>query len=117
MNYGEIERQTFRTFLAFSGILITVVLIFFNISSNFYRVSNITYINDTGLSKTSIERIKGTSIWLVDDTNFDSFYEKFNLMKESKDIQSLKKKNLISAKKFTIFNHYKSLNGLLLINE
>ena len=88
MNYGEIERQTFRTFLAFSGLLITVVLIFFNISSNFYRVSNITYINDTGLSKASIESIKGTSIWLVDDTYFDSFYlanpsvEKISIIKE-----------------------------------
>ena len=88
MNYGEIERQTFRTFLAFSGLLITIVLIFFNIASNFYRVSNITYINDTGLSKTSIESIKGTSIWLVDDTYFDSFYvanpsvEKITITKE-----------------------------------
>ena len=88
MNYGEIERQTFKTFLAFSGLLFTIVLIFFNITSNFYRVSNITYINDTDLSKTSLERIKGTSIWLVDDTYFDSFYlanpsvEKISITKE-----------------------------------
>ena len=88
MNYGEIEKQTFRTFLAFSGLLITVLLIFFNITSNFYRVSNITYINDTDLSKTSLERLKGTSIWLVDDTYFDSFYlanpsvEKISIIKE-----------------------------------
>tara|TARA_Y100000748_G_scaffold150969_1_gene126239 strand:- start:283 stop:984 length:702 start_codon:yes stop_codon:yes gene_type:complete len=88
MNYGEIERQTFRTFLAFSGLLITVLLIFFNITSNFYRVSNITYINDTDLSKASLESLKGTSIWLVDDTYFDSFYlenpsvEKISIIKE-----------------------------------
>ena len=88
MNYGEIERQTFKTFLAFAGLLITVVLVFFNITSNFYRVSNITYINGTDLSKTSIESIKGTSIWLIDDTYFDSFYlanpsvEKISIIKE-----------------------------------
>ena len=88
MNYGEIERQTFKTFLAFSSLLITFVLIFFNITSNFYRVSNITYINDTDLSKTSLESLKGTSIWLVDDTYFDSFYlanpsvEKISIIKE-----------------------------------
>ncbi len=88
MNYGEIERQTFKTFLAFSSLLVTIVLIFFNISSNFYRISNITYINDTDLSKTSLESIKGTSIWLVDDTYFDSFYlanpsvEKISIVKE-----------------------------------
>ncbi len=88
MNYGDIERQTFKTFLAFSSLLITIVLIFINITSNFYRVSNITYINDTDLSKTSLESIKGTSIWLVDDTYFDSFYstnpsvEKISIIKE-----------------------------------
>tara|TARA_B100000965_G_scaffold124099_1_gene102726 strand:+ start:129 stop:830 length:702 start_codon:yes stop_codon:yes gene_type:complete len=88
MNYGEIERQTFRTFLAFSALLVTVLLIFFNITSNIYRVSNITYINDTDLSKASIESLKGTSIWLVDDTYFDSVYlanpsvEKISIIKE-----------------------------------
>ncbi len=88
MNYGEIERQTFKTFLAFSSILIVIVLVFFNITSNFYRVSTITYLNDTDLSKTSLESLKGTSIWLVDDTYFDNFYlanptvEKISIIKE-----------------------------------
>ncbi len=88
MNYGEIERQTFKTFLAFAGLLMTVVLIFFNIASTFYRVSSIIYVNDSDLSKTSLENIKGTSIWLVDDTYFDSFYlanpsvEKISIIKD-----------------------------------
>tara|TARA_B100000579_G_C22498825_1_gene695943 strand:+ start:14 stop:715 length:702 start_codon:yes stop_codon:yes gene_type:complete len=88
MNYGEIEKQTFKTFLAFAGLLVTTVLIFFNITSNFYRVSNITYVNDTDLNKNSLESIKGTSIWLVDDTYLDSFYlenpsvEKISIIKE-----------------------------------
>ena len=88
MNYGEIEKQTFKTFLAFAALVTTIVLVFFNISSNFYRVSTITYINDTNLSKTSLESLKGTSIWLVDDTYFDSFYlsnptvEKISITKE-----------------------------------
>ena len=91
MNYGEIERQTFKSFLAFSSLLITVVLIFINLTSNFYRVSNITYINDTDLSMASIENLIGTSIWLVDDTYFDSFYlanpsvEKISIIKELPD--------------------------------
>ena len=88
MNYGEIERQTFKTFLAFAGLLMTVVLIFFNIASTFYRVSSIIYVNDSDLSKSSLENIKGTSIWLVDDTYFDSFYlanpsvEKISIIKD-----------------------------------
>tara|TARA_B100000965_G_scaffold221129_1_gene184977 strand:- start:90 stop:791 length:702 start_codon:yes stop_codon:yes gene_type:complete len=88
MNYGELERQTFKTFLAFSSLLIAAVLIFFNATSNFYRVSYIAYINDTDLNKTSIESLRGTSIWLVDDTYFDIFYldnpsvEKISIVKE-----------------------------------
>ena len=88
MNYGEIERQTFKTFLAFASILIAIVLIFFNITSNFYRVSTVTYLSDKDLNKTSLEGLKGTSIWLVDDTYFDSFYlanptvEKISILKE-----------------------------------
>ena len=88
MNYGEIERQTFKTFLAFSSVLIALVLIFINITSNFYRVSTITYLSDKDLNKSSLESLKGTSIWLVDDTYFDSFYlanptvEKISILKE-----------------------------------
>ena len=88
MNYGELERQTFKTFLAFSSLIIAAALIYFNATSNFYRVSNIAYINDTDLNKTSLESLRGTSIWLVDDTYFDSFYlanpsvEKISIIKE-----------------------------------
>ena len=88
MNYGEIEKQTFKTFLAFAGLLIATILIFLNITSNFYRVSNIAYTNDTDLNKTSLENLKGTSIWLVDDTYLDGFYsanplvERISIIKE-----------------------------------
>ena len=74
MNYGEIERQTFRTFLVFSGLLISALLFFFNITSNFYRVSNILYSNDSELNISSIETLYGTSIWLIDGNYFDTFY-------------------------------------------
>ena len=75
MNYGEIERQTFRTFVAFSGILLTGIIVFFNIASNFYRVSNIVYTEEFNLNKSSIDRLKGTSIWLIDDSYFEKFYQ------------------------------------------
>ena len=75
MNYGEIERQTFRTFLAFSTLLFTLILVFFNITSELYRISEIDYDNNLELNIDSLERLRGTSIWLVDDTYFGSFYE------------------------------------------
>ena len=75
MNYGEIERQTFRTFLAFSTLLIALILVFFNITSELYRVSEIDYDESLELNVNSLESLRGTSIWLVDDTYFGSFYE------------------------------------------
>ena len=75
MNYGEIERQTFRTFLAFSTLLVVLILVFFNITSELYRVSDINYDSNLELNMSSLESLKGTSIWLVDDTYFGSFYE------------------------------------------
>ena len=75
MNYGEIERQTFRTFLAFSSILFAAVIVFFNVTSNSYRVSSIVYNVVTKIDKSSIDDLKGTSIWLVEDSYFEKFYE------------------------------------------
>jgi len=75
MNYGEIERQTFRTFLAFSTLLVALILVFFNITSDLYRISDIDYDDKLELNMYSVESLMGTSIWLVDDTYFVSFYE------------------------------------------
>ena len=74
MNYGDIERQTFRTFLAFTMFVLTGVVVFFNLTSNLYRVSNISYDDSLDLNFITLENIKGTSIWLIDDTYFDRFY-------------------------------------------
>ena len=75
MNYGDIERQVFRTFLAFASLILMLVLLFFSINRNIYRVSKIVY--DTGIEVNvdSLESLKGTSIWLVDDAYFDTFYK------------------------------------------
>tara|TARA_B100001250_G_scaffold17062_1_gene14842 strand:+ start:2056 stop:2757 length:702 start_codon:yes stop_codon:yes gene_type:complete len=75
MNYGEIERQTFRTFLAFSTLLVAVIIVFFNVTSDIYRISDIDYDKNLKLDMNSLERLMGTSIWLVDDAYFGSFYE------------------------------------------
>jgi len=75
MNYGEIERQTFRTFLAFSTLLVTLVIVFSNITSNLYRVSKIDYEENLELNMSSLESLRGISIWLIDDNYFESFYE------------------------------------------
>ena len=48
--------------------------------------------------------------------NINSFKEKLNLLMNHKNINFLKLNNLKSIKKFTIFNHFKVLNSLLLNN-
>ncbi len=74
MNYSDIERQTFKTFLAFSALMLTFLLLFFNLSSSVYRVSDISYIDSEDLDYSSLERLIGISIWLVDDYYFQDFY-------------------------------------------
>ena len=75
MDYGEIEKQTFKTYLTFSTALLALIIIFFTISSTGYRVTNVIY-NELGmLNYSSLESLKGVSIWLIDDTYFEIFYE------------------------------------------
>lgn len=57
--------------------------------------------------------------FLYISNNFDSFFKKFD---EFHSIDEKNKKNILlsnlkNVKKFTIFNHYKSLNSLLSMNE
>jgi len=75
MNYSDIERQTFKTFLAFSTLILTLLILFFNLSSSIYRVSNISYTDSGDLDYSSLEKLIGISIWLVDDYYFQDFYE------------------------------------------
>ena len=75
MNYGDIERQVFRTFLAFASLILILVLSFFNITRDIYRVSTIVYDTSIDLNIDSLEYLKGKSIWLIDDAYFESFYQ------------------------------------------
>tara|TARA_B100001996_G_scaffold361823_1_gene328867 strand:- start:1088 stop:1789 length:702 start_codon:yes stop_codon:yes gene_type:complete len=75
MNYGEIEKQTFRTFLVFTTFLVSLILVFFNIASKVYRVTNLIYDDNLNVNISSLDKLSGTSIWLVDNTNFEGFYE------------------------------------------
>ena len=75
MNYSDIERQTFKTFLVFSTLLLTGLLTLFNLSSSFYRVSQILYSENEEINFDSLDSLLGTSIWLIDDYYFEAFYE------------------------------------------
>ena len=75
MNYGEIERHTLKTFLAFSTVLFGLILVLSTVTSRFYRVSDVDYDYNPELNMSSLESLVGKSIWLVNDADFELFYE------------------------------------------
>ena len=75
MNYTDIERQTFKTFLVFSTFVLTTLGLFFNLASSIYRVSQISFEENKEINFSSLDDLLGTSIWLVDDYYFDAFYD------------------------------------------
>ena len=75
MDYGKIERHTFKTYLIFSGFALFFLLASFAfVYSSNYRISQIIYNEDLGLDFSSINKLKGTSIWLANDRYNDEFY-------------------------------------------
>ena len=75
MDYGQIERQTFKTYLAFSGLVLFLLLASFAyVFSSTYRISEITYSEQQNLDYSSINKLLGTSIWLVNNQFSDEFY-------------------------------------------
>ena len=75
MDYGQIERQTFKTYLAFSGLVLFFLLASFAyVFSSTYRISEITYSQQQNLDYSSFNKLLGTSIWLVSNQFSDEFY-------------------------------------------
>ncbi len=75
MDYGQIERQSFKTYLAFSGLVLSFLIASFAyIFSSNYRVSEIRYNDDFNLDYTSLKKLVGSSIWLVSDGFSNEFY-------------------------------------------
>ena len=75
MDYGQIERQTFRTYLVFSGVILFLLLASFSyVFSSTYRISEILYNEEHGLDFSSVNKLIGTSIWLVSDEFSEEFY-------------------------------------------
>ncbi len=50
---------------------------------------------------------------LYESNNLGDFEKKFNIFKNYKDLRYLKLNNLLKAKKFTVFNHYRNFNLII----
>ena len=76
MDYGKIERQTFKTYLVFSGLVLFFLLASFGfVFSSTYRISEIKYSKEQNLDYSSLNKLIGTSIWLVTDQFSTEFYK------------------------------------------
>ena len=116
MNYSDIERQTFKTFLAFSTVVLTFLIIFFYLSSTLYRVSAISYIENEDLDYSSINRLIGISIWLVDDYYFQDFYEKNPTVESfsiSKELPNTLITNVIISEKIAFIEDRRQVPSML----
>ena len=73
--FSQVQLRTFRTFLAFSLlVLVTSLSVMFSNSQKF-RISEIEYVLDNQLEFQSINLLYGKSIWFVDENSFDQVYK------------------------------------------
>ena len=85
----EVEKKSFKTFITFTFFIIILNLLTISIFSSKYRVSYLDYGQDYNLNYDSLKNIEGQSIWLIDDADFDKFYDdNLNIenLKISKDL-------------------------------
>ena len=73
--FESIQIRTFKTFLNFSFLILLLSITFFTILSSKYRVSDYQIIRTDNsyleLNLDSLETIKGDSIWLINDSDFE----------------------------------------------
>jgi hypothetical protein len=73
--FESIQIRTFKTFLNFSFLILLLSITFFTILSSKYRVSDYQIIRTDNsyleLNLDSLETIKGGSIWLINDSDFE----------------------------------------------
>ena len=93
---SEVESKSFRTFSLFIFVVLTIFCLIVSTFSSMYRVSTINYNSELDLNYDGLKGIKNSSIWLVNDGNFEKFYQD-NLNVENLEI-SKQLPNVINIK-------------------
>ena len=105
--FSQVQLRTFRTFLAFSLlVLVTSLSVMFSNSQKF-RISEIEYVLDNQLEFQSINLLYGKSIWFVDENSFDQVY------KDNPEVKNLSITKEIPNKLIITFNLYEKLANIV----
>ena len=71
---SEVEGKSFRTFTFFTFIVLIILGLVVPVFSSKYRVSIINYDTELNLNYEGLKQIENSSIWLINDDNFEKFY-------------------------------------------
>ncbi len=70
----EAEGNSFRTFTFFTFVVLIILGLVVSVFSSKYRVSIINYDTELNLNYEELRKIENSSIWLINDNNFEKFY-------------------------------------------
>tara|TARA_A100001011_G_scaffold116959_1_gene123513 strand:+ start:6045 stop:6749 length:705 start_codon:yes stop_codon:yes gene_type:complete len=70
----EVEGNSFRTFSFFTFVVLIILGLVVSVFSSKYRVSIINYDTELNLNYEELRKIENSSIWLINDNNFEKFY-------------------------------------------
>ena len=71
---SEVEGKSFRTFTFFTFVVLIILGLVVPVFSSKYRVSIINYDTELNLNYEGLKQIENSSIWLINDNNFEKFY-------------------------------------------
>ena len=102
--FESIQIRTFKTFLNFSFLILLLSITFFTILSSKYRVSDYQIIRTDNsyleLNLDSLETIKGGSIWLINDSDFEKLKLENSTIDTIKYTKNLPNNVIIEIKEF-----------------
>ena len=73
-DYNQNQIRTFNTFLGFVITCLITLIVSMTLTSQIYRVDEISYNSNKDFDFTSHKKVYGKSIWLVSENAFDDTY-------------------------------------------
>ena len=111
MNHlSAVESKSFRTFILFTFVLLIILALLVSIFSYKYRVSIINFDSQLNLNYEGLKGIENTSIWLVNDDNFEKFYldnPNVESLKISKQLPNVINININLYQKIIIYTDFR----------